>query len=115
MKDVGSPIKRSAARARRLPAAARASSRVRRTETSANSEPTKNALAPTKNRTAARLATTMISVVEPGPATSPASKARKLLAGSSIADSKKRGEDHITARPEPRAAVWRNVVRRLWE
>src|SRR5712692_6077887 len=110
MKEVGSPIRRSAARARRLPAAARASSRVRRTETNANSEPTKNALAPTKKRTATSFATTIIRVVEPWPGTSPARKATKLLAGSSIAGSKKREKHHITTYARNNARLWGEMM-----
>src|SRR5437016_7436640 len=91
MKEVGSAISRKAARARRLPAAARASSRVLRTETSANSEPTKNAFAATKNSTAKSFKATLIKRVD----------SWKLLAGSSIACSKakreKRGDYHSMA------------------
>src|SRR5437016_4810314 len=90
MKEVGSAISRKAACARRLPAAARASSRVLRTETSANSEPTKNAFATTKNSTAKSFKATLIRRVDGW--VSPASRARKLLAGSSIACSKAKRE-----------------------
>ena len=82
IKKLGSLISRTAARARRLPAAVRVSKRVRRTDTSANSAPTKNALAPTKNNTAKSFNKTLRRVFECG--TSSAKKASKLLAGSSI-------------------------------
>ena len=81
IKDVGSPIRRSAARARRLPAAARASSRVRRTDTSANSAPTKKLFAATKNRTPTSLMAALIVV--PG-VISGARRVSSLLAGSSM-------------------------------
>ena len=82
IKKLGSLISRTAARARRLPAAARVSRRVRRTDTSANSAPTKNAFATTKNKTAKSFASALSRVGECG--TSSAKKASKLLAGSSI-------------------------------
>jgi len=48
----------------KLPAAARVSSRVRRTDTSANSAPTKKPFATTKNKTANNFAKIVITVVE---------------------------------------------------
>src|SRR5262249_22652332 len=96
IKDVGSPIRRSAARARRLPAAARASSRVRRTDTSANSAPTKKLFAATKNRTPTSLMAALIVV--PG-VISRASRVSSLLAGSSMRRTENRKDafgDNIT-------------------
>src|ERR1051325_1678867 len=108
MKSVGLLIKRNAACARRLPPAARASRRVRRTDTSANSAPTKNPFAPTNNKTAANFVRNLTRITENW--VSPARRPRKLLAGSSIANRREQLCVHHNTTQKRRAV--RNVAPR---
>src|SRR5262247_4511589 len=83
MKKVGLFRSRKADSARVLRAAARVSSRGRRTDTRANSAATKKPFAPTKNNTAINFARTLRMVVECWAPS--ARRASTILAGSSIA------------------------------